>query len=471
MTISAIIGNGALSLIFAVALTFPSCASAQSPLLQKWSQWNSRTRTIFPDKNWSRYGAPEEAGWSSGKLAEAHQTSIEAGSAAVLAVYNGAILAQWGETSRRFKCHSIRKSLVSALYGPAVSAGIINLEETIGSIGVDDIDHLTSTEKMATIADLLKSRSGIYLPAALKTPVADQIRPERGSHRPGTHWYYNNWDFNTLGTIYTRKTGVDLFKAFKTEFADPLQMQDFDLRHTHYYLDQEISLHPGYLFRMSARDLARFGLLFLNDGKWQNKQIIPSKWIDESTRTYSITASGGYGYMWWTEIGFLRELGTYTAYGYGGHAVFIIPGARLVVVHRANSYDGKHVLNRSIRKIVRQILRARTQPPRARPVMVTLSDPSAPTPRLVLTAAEMAKLSGRFRRGKRLLTVRTSHGRLELDSPFQGRFFLNPSSRSEFQLEDINWRLKFTLDKSGKPVKMHIWPANGAGPYEFTPAP
>jgi CubicO group peptidase (beta-lactamase class C family) len=128
-------------------------------------------------------------------------------------------------------------------------------------------------------------------------------------------------------------------------------MQDFDLRHTNYHFEPENSRHPSYPFRMSARDLARFGLLFLNDGKWNSGQIIPSEWVRESTRSYSETSVGGYGYMWWTESGSLGELGTYVALGNLGHAIYVIPAARLVFVHRVDSYQRKRISPKTVRKI------------------------------------------------------------------------------------------------------------------------
>jgi CubicO group peptidase (beta-lactamase class C family) len=65
------------------------------------------------------------------------------------------------------------------------------------------------------------------------------------------------------------------------------------------YRSAPYSIHDYYLFRMSARDLARFGLLFLRRGRWKNQQIISSDWIRESTASHSKWGQeGGYGYMW-----------------------------------------------------------------------------------------------------------------------------------------------------------------------------
>ena len=93
---------------------------------------------------------------------------------------------------------------------------------------------------------------------------------------------------------------------------------------------------------MSARDLARFGLLYLNKGAWAGKQIVPADWVRESTRPYSERPSSGfgYGYLWWTAPptpvpGGIPE-GTFIAWGAGGQHAFVIPAYDLVVVNRVD---------------------------------------------------------------------------------------------------------------------------------------
>jgi CubicO group peptidase (beta-lactamase class C family) len=321
-----------------------------------------------------------------------------------MVIYNGAILAQWGQTSRRFMTASVRKSLLSALYGIAVGKGIVDLDETIGAIGIDDISPLTEIEKSAKVSDLLKARSGVYHPAAYETGSMKKSRPKRGSHKPGTRWYYNNWDFNTLAAIYNNKTSDDMFEAFKKQLAVPLRMQDFELRHTYYHLEPEHSRYPAYPFRMSARDLARIGLLFLNEGRWMNKQIIPSEWVHESTQphsTYSNGDLGNYGYMWWTflEHSPLGKLGTYAAFGNGGQAIYVVPGAKLVFVHSANTYEGKrsHVDNILIRNILLKLLKARTGASLPDPKLVTLDKSHNSVPGQILSKVQTSGLIRRTR--------------------------------------------------------------------------
>lgn len=469
MTVAALSQRLVLILGIIVLVSAALTASAQAWPIEEWERWNAASSTNYPGRNWDRYATPEEAGWSAQGLADAESLSKKLSSAAVVVVYDGAVLAEWGDVERRYMCHSIRKSLLSALYGIAVSRGQIDLEETLGAIGIEDKTALTESEKSAKVSDLLKARSGVYLPAAYETESMRKARPARGSHAPGSHWYYNNWDFNVLASIYNRKTEGDLFEAFKMEIADPLQMQDFDLRHTYYHLEPEHSQHPAYPFRMSARDLARFGLLYLNKGKWQDSQIIPSAWVEESTAPHSEARRGGYGYMWWTDGGRLGELGTYRAAGYGGQWIYVIPKAKLVVVHRADTYEDKHVDFISMRTILSTILNARTGPPSANPQLVEI--PSTPRePEAVLTSSELTALTGTYRRDATSAEVYEAAGGLELESPKWGRYALIPRSATEFLAEDIQVRLTFVLDAAGKAKGIQIW-LEPEAPYEMRRAP
>ncbi len=440
--------------IFSLVAGVPTGQVRAWPLAE-WEQWNQAAAPRFPGRTWQGYATPEEAGWSSDGLAAAEKLSRAYGSAAVMVIHDGAVLAKWGRIEHRYMCHSLRKSLLSALYGIAVAKGDIDLEETIGSIGIEDSVALSETERSAKVSDLLKSRSGVYLPAAYETEGMKKARPERGSHAPGTHWYYNNWDFNTLGTIYNEKTADDLFEAFKRDIADPLEMQDFQLRHTYYHLEPENSRHPAYPFRMSARDLARFGLLYLNEGRWGDRQIIPRQWVRESTRSYSETSLGGYGYMWWRVHHQLDALGAYAAAGYGGQWIIVVPGARLVFVHRMDTYDDKTIDFIPVWTILFTILNARVGPPVADPTLVALE--SVPVEnRPTLSAAQLAALTGRYAGDGFEVRVRATADGLEAESASFGRYLLLPNSPTRFIIEDYEEPLEFLLDERGKAAAIRL---------------
>jgi CubicO group peptidase (beta-lactamase class C family) len=298
----------------------------------------------FPHQMWDSLTNPEEVGWSSHLLAVAQAYTQAIGSAAVMVVYQGRQLCAWGDIARCYNCHSIRKSLLSALYGLHFEEERLSLESTLAELGIDDLSPgLSQQEKQATLRDLLQSRSGVYHEASYETEWAKASRPARESHAPGTFWYYNNWDFNVLGTILEQSAGRSLFEEFEQRIALPLQMQDYSLQKQSYEYEP-VSRHPAYVFRLSARDLARFGLLYLRRGSWQEKRLLTQEWVQACTTAYSHNEWGdGFGYMWWVASNgilfpnlSLEEV-TYAAKGYGGHFLALFPARDLLVVHRAET--------------------------------------------------------------------------------------------------------------------------------------
>jgi len=291
----------------------------------------------FPGAEWDHLST-SQSGWSESGLKAAQVWSQQIHSTAVMVVQGGVVVAEWGDTAKRTELASVRKSLLSALIGIAVAERKISLESTLAELGIDDnAPSLTDVEKQATVRMLLEARSGIYHPALYETPGMAARRPERGSHAPGTFWYYNNWDFNALGTIYEHATGTGIYEALDRLIARPLRMQDYRPEDGEYVTGRD-SIHRAYPLRMSARDLARFALLYLNNGAWAGRQIVPATWVRESTQSYSHDENGwGYGYLWWT-AGDAEQLpaGSFFAWGAGGQFAFVVPARDLVVVSRVD---------------------------------------------------------------------------------------------------------------------------------------
>jgi CubicO group peptidase (beta-lactamase class C family) len=300
------------------------------------------------DDNQLECVSPQEVGYSSAKLDEARQFAEQSGYAAIMALHDGKVFFSWGEITKNYKCHSIRKPFLSALYGIHVERGNINLDASLEELNIDDIPpSLTHDEKQATVRDLLKSCSGVYHEAVAEAPIMIETRPERGSHAPGTFYYYNNWDFNALGTIFEQETETKIFEEFKEKIADVVGMEDFSVENCHYQYEQEKSMHPAYHFSMSARDMARFGVMYQKNGTWKDSRIIPNGWITESTTAYSIVDSNSgvaYGYMWnvFPEGSSVAEMVGCRGYyhtGVGVHALAIVPELELVIVERFDT-DG-----------------------------------------------------------------------------------------------------------------------------------
>jgi CubicO group peptidase (beta-lactamase class C family) len=332
-----------ICLYFCAELALLVGEDRQSPAAQ------TRQQDSFPRKSWEQVAPLEKAGWSKEKLSAAQQyangDSIH--TSAVMVVQGGEVVTQWGDFDKKIDCYSIRKSLLSALYGIYSAEGVIDINQTLEQLGIDDSpDPLTKEEKQARVVDLLRARSGVYHPVDFETESMQKSRPARGSHPPGTFWYYNNWDFNVLGTIFEKKTGMKIGNAFYQRIARPIGMEDFQPSDV-FYFGGPLSIHPAYHFEITARDMARFGLLYLRLGRWNGKQIVPQAWIEKSSHAnemvkYEGADNGGYEYLWWVDYGGVHfpEVslpGIYSARGNGAHYIFIIPTLDMVIVHRTDN--------------------------------------------------------------------------------------------------------------------------------------
>ncbi len=301
--------------------------------------------SVFPGSDWVGATPAQKTRWSEAGLKKAHEYSDSIHSSSVMIIQDGTVIDEWGDVDKKISSYSVRKSLISALYGIYAQEGVIDPNETLAQLGIDDKpDSLTSRERQARVVDLLRARSGIYHAVDFESKAQIAERPPRDSHAPGTFWFYNNWDFNALGTVFEMKTGRPMGETFYDRIAKPIGMQDFHASDV-YYLAGPLSVHRAYHFEISARDLARFGLLYLNHGRWRDQQIVPASWIDKSSHASEMIQlrgvdAGGYEYLWWVEYGGAHfpgakvPPGTYSARGAGGHFLVVIPARNLVVVHR-----------------------------------------------------------------------------------------------------------------------------------------
>jgi CubicO group peptidase (beta-lactamase class C family) len=328
------------------------------------------TDAVYPTETWTEL-APETSGWSASGLKAADEVARSIGTSAYLVIDKGRIVHAFGPVDRPINLHSARKSVLSVLYGIAADRSQVDLDKTLAQLAITDKGGLSNAEAQATVRELLEARSGVYHPAAYETREMAAARPPRGSHAPGTYWYYNNWDFNALGTIYHQFTGRTVFEALQDELARPLHFEDFRLDRDTQWVFEPDSDHPAYVMRLSARDLGRLGLLMARGGQWGGRQIVSTAWIHESTRSYSDTSPGvGYGYLWWVgQRGWhfqQRFAGpVFSARGYYGQFLLVDPVRDLVVVHEVDS-DPRFAQQVSVRQfgeLLAKIMRAAPGPP------------------------------------------------------------------------------------------------------------
>jgi len=294
-----------------------------------------------PGAHWESYATPQDAGFAN-DLSGVLETVYASPTTAFMVVRGGKMALNYGFPSQVSYLASARKSILSMLYGKYVANGTIKLDATMGDLGIDDDQGLMPIEKTATVRHLLMSSSGVYHPAG--SPGGNENGPKRGSRKPGEFFLYNNWDFNVAGAVFEKTTGKSVHQAFAEDLAAPLQMEDFDIKRQRMMgYTPARSRYLAYHFFLSGRDMARLGLLMINGGRWNGKEILPASWIKESTMPHVKSTdakdpnSTGYGYLWWMPTQSRTDpkwAGAYSAHGNYGQYIVCLPALDMVVVHR-----------------------------------------------------------------------------------------------------------------------------------------
>ena len=325
---------------------------------------------VYPATEWERIGRPESVGWSSAGLDSVRARLATLPSTGFMAVVGGRVLMEYGDVRAVSYLASVRKSILSMLYGNYVASGKVRLDKTLAEMGMDDIGGLSASEKEATIRDLLTARSGVYHAAS---NAGDDLAsaPPRGSQRHGTYQLYSNWDFNAAGAAFERETGRDIYDALESDLARPLGMQDFDRRAQVKSGDTTRSVYRAYHMHLSTRDMARVGYLMLREGNWAGRQLVPRDWVRETTRAFTpVTEMNppqrrdgpfGYGYLWWVwdgpwNAGAYR--GAYTGLGAVGQHITVLPALDLVVAHKTRP-GGRSVSHPEFLQLLDLLVRAR----------------------------------------------------------------------------------------------------------------
>ncbi len=334
-------------------------------------------------KHHFEYSAPESKGFSSEKLDSLESNLEQSGASSMMILVDGEVIFDWGDSKRKHTIHSVRKCLLNSLIGIAVSRGEIDTSMTLRELKIDDLaPGLSENELDARVADLLKSRSGVYHPAAGVSEGMLRGKPERDFYLPGEHFYYNNWDFNVLGAILEQQCGQSIYELFLEEIARPLGMQDYqgkfkvidgeaegvEMPHTDgfYQYEKSKSIYPAYHFRLSARDLALYGQLYLNKGRWKGKQLVPEEWIEASTFPYSLFNPDygiAYGMLWYVLVPG-DEDGSYSFYhtGVGIHMLAVYPSSDMVLVHRVDTENNNSYDKGDFYKMIDLVFKAKTKP-------------------------------------------------------------------------------------------------------------
>ena len=291
----------------------------------------------------------ERLGWNPSGLDAVFDHASNLSTDTFMIVTKNKTVGSFGDLKRPYRTHSIRKAFLSALVGRYSDFGTkqIRLNATLQELAIDDFPKpLTSLQKETTVRHLLKSLSGINHAAAASGGLVADIHRRLGDteNKPGTIWAYNNWDYNALTTIFETRVGIGIAEAFEKSIAKPIGMQDYNTGAVSYSSEPSLSIHKAAQFRMSARDLAKFGQLYLDEGRAKGLQVLPASWIDLVTTDFTKTGkdglSWGHGYLWWiTDLTVGLPDGSFWAFGLGHQASFVIPAWDTVIVHQSDTTE------------------------------------------------------------------------------------------------------------------------------------
>jgi CubicO group peptidase (beta-lactamase class C family) len=258
---------------------------------------------------------------------------------------------------------SVAKSFTSTLVGLAIQEGFIRGAEEPVTNYLPELAERDPRFGQITLQHLLLMASGLeyreFRPLLfnsddpLTTYHPDQrrlaLRHTRIVDPPGRYFRYNKYHPQLLGLILERATGMSVTRFLQTRLWDPLGMQYGGSWSTDSRKSGFERMEAGLNAR--AIDFAKLGVLFLNGGLWEGKQVISRAWVEEATRPRLAGSYGEYyprryealpgrmyyGYMWW---GFAREGGGYdfAAEGDKGQFIYVSPRAGLVIVRNGIEY-------------------------------------------------------------------------------------------------------------------------------------
>ena len=250
---------------------------------------------------------------------------------------------------------SVTKSITSALVGIALEQGCLSsVDQKMMEFFPELVDQIQDPRKMQiTIRQMLQMRAG-YPWEESSAELFDLMFSGFRSRNlvdvplvrdPGTGFDYSNMTTHLLGIIVARACDTDLKSYAQEHLFSPLggEVGNWILGWEDYYI--------GFAdLEITARDMAKFGQLYLNEGRFEGKQIVPADWVRDSLQTYSEDAwyfrvgknwrDSAYGYQWWSV-----RAGDYRynlAWGHGGQQIALVDDLDLVVVATADPFYKQH---------------------------------------------------------------------------------------------------------------------------------
>ena len=245
----------------------------------------------------------------------------------------------------RHELYSLSKSFTSTAIGLAIAEGKLTLDDEISKFFPDEMPADASAQlKAMRVRDLLSMSTGHTSEAKFGTtdPWTKTFLAHTVTHKPGTFFMYNTPATYMCSAIVQKQTSTTVLDYLKPRLFDPLGIQD----PTWGTSPQGISL-GGYGLNLRTEDIAKFGQLYLQRGKWNDKQLVPAEWIDLATSRQVSNGSNpksdweqGYGYQFWR-----CRNGSYRGDGAFGQYCVVIPEKDAVLAITSGLKDMQLVLN------------------------------------------------------------------------------------------------------------------------------
>ena len=263
-----------------------------------------------------------------------------------------------GTIEQKVLLQSVSKSFVSTLVGLAVEKGCIeSLDQRLLEFFPEYALQIKDPRKSdITLRHMLQMRSGLpweethpdLMAAMWKGDNPPLVADFPLTENPGTVFQYSNITPALLAEIVARECDTNLKEFSQENLAEPLGIEFGE-----FWPNEYDDYHP--LFHLSARDLARYGLMYLDDGEFDGQQIVPAEWVQASLDSYSENVSTGapqngkigryfreigYGYQWWNaRVG--DHYFNYAA-GHGGQLIILLHDLDMVIVTTAEPFFMQH---------------------------------------------------------------------------------------------------------------------------------
>jgi CubicO group peptidase (beta-lactamase class C family) len=264
-------------------------------------------------------------------------------------VRHGHVVAEaWWEPESAEKQHilwSLSKSFTSTAVGLAVAEGELSVDDLVLKFFPEDAPENPSANlKQMRIRDLLTMSTGHQDEVRLddKTPWVKAFLAHPVPHKPGTHFRYNTPATYMLSAIVQKVTGETVLEYLKPRLFEPLGIDkpQWDAS------PQDISI-GGYGLFIRTEDIAKFGQLYLQKGKWNGKQLLPAEWVKQASSKQVSNGSDpqgdwdqGYGFQFWR-----CRHGAFRGDGKDGQFCIVLPEQDAVVAITANTSDMQAELN------------------------------------------------------------------------------------------------------------------------------